>query len=152
MKPAFWHSAIILILVSLIAMAVGLVYSQSSADLRSQDFQPIAFSHELHAGKLAVDCRSSHRAAHQSPRAGLPTVSLCVGCHQNVDAKQNGIEALLDHWKRQQPVAWVYFTHERHLARDVQCVDCHGHVESAPHTPRAATYEMGLVLGLPRGA
>lgn len=155
MNPTLWHSTIILFFVGLIAAAIGLLYSQSSADLPVQDSQPIAFSHEFHAGKLAVDCRYCHRAAHQSPTAGLPTVSLCIGCHQNVDAKHVGIETLLDHWKRQQPVAWVrlqrlpdfvYFTHARHLSRDVQCVDCHGHVESTAHTPRAATYEMGWCL------
>lgn len=155
MHRALWQSASVLSLVSLMAIAIALLYSQGSADLPGQDRQPIAFSHELHAGKLAVDCRYCHRAAHQSPTAGIPTVSLCMGCHQNVDAKQGSIETLLDHWKRQQPVDWVrlqrlpdfvYFTHERHLSRDVQCVDCHGQVESSPHTPRAATYEMGWCL------
>ena len=155
MKRSVLHSVSLLSVVGLVALAVGLLYSKGSADLAAQDRQPIPFSHEFHAGRLGLDCLYCHRAAHQSPTAGVPSLQLCMGCHRNMDANQPGIQTLLDHWTRRQPVAWVrlqrlpdfvYFTHERHLANQVQCLDCHGQVESTPYTPRAATYEMGWCL------
>jgi len=149
------QSAVILLLTGLVAAGIGFLYSKGSADLADQDRQPIAFSHEFHAGKLAIDCLYCHRFAHQSPTAGIPTMNICMGCHRNIDADSDGHKTLLDHWERQQPVSWVrlqrlpdfvYFTHERHLAHGVQCVDCHGRVDATPYTPRAATYEMGWCL------
>ncbi len=155
MSRSQWKSFGILLLAGIAAVVVGLLYSLGSADSAAQDRQPIPFSHKFHAGHLKLDCVFCHRSAHQSPTAGVPSLKLCMGCHQNIDAKNAGIQTLLDHWSEQRPVSWVrlqrlpdfvYFTHERHLAKQVQCVDCHGHVEATPHTPRAATYEMGWCL------
>jgi hypothetical protein len=132
-----------------------LLYSKGSADLTTQDRQPIAFSHEFHSGQLRIDCLFCHRFAHQSKTAGVPSMQLCIGCHQNLAAETKDTALLLDHWKQKSPVSWVrlqrlpdfvYFTHERHLAHDLQCVTCHGSVDQMPETPRAAAYEMGWCL------
>jgi hypothetical protein len=155
MNRSLWHSAGILFAVALIAWSIGLLYSKGSVDLAAQDHQPIPFSHAFHSGKLAIDCLYCHRFAHQSPTAGIPSMNLCMGCHQNINAESDAQKTLLDHWERRQPLAWVrlqrlpdfvYFTHERHLAHGLQCVNCHGLVDATPHTPRAATYEMGWCL------
>ena len=155
MLRSFWRGAIILLITGMVAAVIGLLYSKGSADLTTQDRQPIAFSHEFHAGQLHIDCLYCHRFAHQSPAAGIPSMQLCIGCHQNVAAETKDTARLLDHWKQKSPVSWVrlqrlpdfvYFTHERHLAHDLQCVNCHGRVDQMPETPRAATYEMGWCL------
>ena len=126
MDPTRWLSLGIVGMATVAASAVGLLYSQGSADLATQDVQPISFSHALHAGQLKLDCLYCHRSAHQSRTASVPSLHLCMGCHQNLEATGAGSQTLLDHWKRQQPVAWVrlqrlpdfvYFTHERHLLR-----------------------------------
>ena len=48
--------------------------------------QPIAFPHNTHAGtepgQMAMDCQYCHFSAERSVDAGLPSVDLCVGCHQ----------------------------------------------------------------------
>jgi hypothetical protein len=54
--------------------------------------QPIAFSHRLHAGELAMDCQYCHSGARRSRYAGVPPASLCMNCHQTVTA---GFDALL---------------------------------------------------------
>lgn len=155
MKPSVLHSVSLLFVVGIVASAVGLLYSKGSADLAAQDRQPIPFSHKFHAGQLNLDCVFCHRSAHQSPRAGVPSLRLCMGCHQNIDAKTGGIQMLLDQWQEQRPVSWVrlqrlpdfvYFTHERHLAHGLQCTTCHGEVEHMTSTPRAATLEMGWCI------
>ena len=46
--------------------------------------QPIAFSHRLHAGDLAIDCLYCHYGARSSRTAGIPPASLCMNCHKQV--------------------------------------------------------------------
>ena len=48
--------------------------------------QPIAFSHRLHAGELAIDCKFCHVAADNSRYAGIPTSDICYKCHKFVTA------------------------------------------------------------------
>lgn len=48
--------------------------------------QPIAYSHRLHAGELAIDCQYCHSGAERSQHAGVPTASTCMNCHQFVTA------------------------------------------------------------------
>ena len=43
--------------------------------------QPIAFSHELHAGKHGLDCSYCHFNAERGRHAGVPPASVCLGCH-----------------------------------------------------------------------
>jgi hypothetical protein len=54
--------------------------------------QPIHFSHRLHAGELAIDCRYCHFGAWESRHAGIPPASVCMNCHTSVSA---GFDALL---------------------------------------------------------
>ncbi len=48
--------------------------------------QPIAFSHRLHAGELAIDCQFCHVAADNGRYAGIPTSDICLKCHKFVTA------------------------------------------------------------------
>lgn len=155
MTRAWWQSLGLVFLATVSALLIGFLYSKGSADSAAQDQQPIPFSHAFHAGELGLDCRFCHRAAHFSPTAGIPSLQLCMGCHRNMEANHPGIQTLVDHWTRQQPVEWVrlqrlpdfvYFTHERHLAHGLECATCHGEVKRMTGTPRAATYEMGWCL------
>jgi hypothetical protein len=146
---------VFILLAGIIATLVGLLYSQGSADLAAQDEQPIDFSHQLHAGQLQIACLFCHRHAADSMTASVPSVSLCMSCHRSLNTQTPEINKLLAHWKDQKPIAWVrlqrlpdfvYFTHEMHLKTGLQCMDCHGRVDTMRHTPRAATYEMGWCL------
>ena len=46
--------------------------------------QPINFSHKIHAGDYQIECMYCHTEARRSATAGIPAVSKCVGCHENV--------------------------------------------------------------------
>jgi hypothetical protein len=48
--------------------------------------QPIAYSHRLHAGELAIDCKYCHYGAETSRHAGVPPASICMNCHLEVSA------------------------------------------------------------------
>lgn len=48
--------------------------------------QPIAFSHLVHAGDLAIDCQYCHSSAETSRHAGIPAAETCMNCHRFVTA------------------------------------------------------------------
>lgn len=43
--------------------------------------QPIPYSHKLHAGQLGLDCQYCHFNAARGKHAGVPPLSVCLGCH-----------------------------------------------------------------------
>ena len=46
-----------------------------------QPEQPIAFSHEVHAGLNGVDCNYCHSSAKKSAHSGVPSANVCMNCH-----------------------------------------------------------------------
>src|SRR5262245_5369328 len=103
--------------------------------------QPIQFSHKHHAGLYQIDCQYCHSGTDRSPAAGVPSVELCMGCHQQFPPSYDeleGIRTLKEHWKDQTPVEWiqihrlpeyVQFQHLAHVRRGIACQQCHGKVE-----------------------
>ena len=119
--------------------------------------QPIAFSHKLHAGENEIPCMYCHTQARRSISAGVPSVSKCVGCHNEIATEKPQIRKLISYWENQEPIPWikvhdlpdfVHFTHKRHVAADIECQTCHGPVETMDriHLTGAAPMEMGLCL------
>jgi hypothetical protein len=54
--------------------------------------QPIAYSHRLHAGTLAIQCIYCHSAADKSRHAGIPSVAVCMNCHNGVTASADAVK------------------------------------------------------------
>lgn len=48
--------------------------------------QPIAYSHRLHAGELAIPCLYCHAGAERGRHAGIPSADVCMRCHTSVQA------------------------------------------------------------------
>ena len=48
--------------------------------------QPIAFSHRVHGGDLAIPCLYCHSGAEHSRTAGIPSANMCMNCHKFVTA------------------------------------------------------------------
>jgi hypothetical protein len=63
------------------------------------------FSHQIHAGKLGMDCRYCHSQIENSPEANIPTVSTCIGCHaeghvnDEMYARKPRIQFVRDAWE-----------------------------------------------------
>jgi len=53
--------------------------------------QPIAYSHRVHAGELAMPCLYCHSGAERSRRAGIPSSNICMNCHKFVTATLGAI-------------------------------------------------------------
>ncbi len=103
--------------------------------------QPIPFSHAHHAGEYEIPCLYCHAGTDRSRMAGVPSVELCMGCHEYFSADYDeleGIRILKQHWEEKTTIPWVQihrlpehakFRHNRHLQAGLDCSECHGAVE-----------------------
>lgn len=103
--------------------------------------QPIPFSHAHHAGDYQIACLYCHGGTDRSQAAGVPSVELCMGCHEHFPAEYDeleGIRILKQYWAEREPIPWVQvhrlpehvqFRHNRHVAAGIDCSECHGAVE-----------------------
>jgi hypothetical protein len=119
--------------------------------------QPIKFSHQLHAGLNQINCQYCHSGAFKSKNASIPSLNVCMNCHNYVQAteKYNGeispeiqkIYTALDYDPKtsqyganQRPVEWIrihnlpdlaYFNHSQHVSvAGIECQKCHGPIET----------------------
>lgn len=117
--------------------------------------QPIHFPHDVHAGKLGINCLYCHYGAEKSAIANIPPVGTCMGCHKIAVTDRPEIQKLTGYWNRQEPVPWVEvyrlpdhvkFNHKRHVKKGIQCTDCHGPVQSMPVMYQYPSLKMGWCL------
>jgi hypothetical protein len=120
-----------LVLMIFLGAAVGGVYlTQTPPD------QPIQFPHKTHVG-IGAQCTFCHAGVQWGPNAGLPTISKCWGCHQQVQKKSPELDKLAGYVERNEPIPWVpvaimpefvKFNHQPHIQAGVACTDCHGDI------------------------
>ena len=88
-----------------------------------------------------MKCQYCHGGVRRGPAAGIPSMRLCMGCHQLVAANKPEIMKLRAAFFAHQPVRWmrvnvigdfVYFNHSPHIARGIQCQKCHGEIQTMP--------------------
>jgi mono/diheme cytochrome c family protein len=115
--------------------------------------QPIAYSHELHAGELGIDCKYCHNAVTKSKHATIPTVNVCMNCHKEVnEGTESGTEEIAKIYEAAgwdpdlrvytgdtRPIKWVkvhnlpdhvYFNHSQHVkVGGIDCQQCHGNMK-----------------------
>ena len=137
--------------------------------------QPIAFSHELHAGINGVDCNYCHHTARHSKSAGIPSANVCMNCHTYINEGPSGKEEIqkiydavgFDPEKgryiedyQQKPIKWVrihnlpdlaYFNHSQHVvAGGVECQECHGAIEEMEVVEQHSSLTMGWCINCHR--
>jgi len=119
--------------------------------------QPIAFPHDIHAGKLQMDCLYCHYGAEKSPVSNIPAIGTCMGCHKVAATDRPEIQKLTKYWNDKEPVPWnrvhririrnhIYFTHKRHIAAGVQCEHCHGQLAAMPRVRQVKSMKMGFCV------
>jgi len=104
--------------------------------------QPFQFSHAKHVS-LGIQCLFCHPGAMRSDSAGLPSLTMCNSCHQQIanpstDAQTTlGLNILAKYLKNNQPIKWVpvailpdfvTFSHSSHILAGINCENCHGEV------------------------
>jgi hypothetical protein len=123
--------------------------------------QPIPFSHQLHAGKLKIDCQYCHHDVSKSTHSNIPSMDLCIGCHARVQsvANKESIIKLKEHYARGEPIQWVNihdmpdhvrFNHEAHIRKGVSCNQCHGEIENMDVVYQHAPLHMGWCVNCHR--
>ncbi len=100
--------------------------------------QPVKFDHRHHVGDDGIDCLYCHGDARRSPAAGVPSTSVCMGCHNQVWptspelalVRQSIFENRPIHWTRVTSLPdFVFFNHSAHVNKGVGCVSCHGRID-----------------------
>ncbi|MBL8724007.1 MAG: cytochrome c3 family protein [Planctomycetes bacterium] len=154
-----------------VVSAVNFWFSPKHTDVGYQPYQPVPYSHKLHAGLLGMDCRYCHRLVESGPHATIPDNDTCMGCHAQVKKDSPLLEPLRtaygngrgDHGNRKkedgtpesEPLAWVkvhmlpdyaYFNHAVHVRANVGCTSCHGHVEQMEVVRQVEPLSMGWCL------
>ena len=133
--------------------------------------QPIAFSHQLHAGINGVDCNYCHHSARHGKSAAIPSANVCMNCHTYINEGPSGkaeIQKIYDavgfdpekgryiEDYEQQPIKWVrihnlpdlaYFNHSQHVvAGGIECQECHGPIEEMKVVEQHSELTMGWCI------
>jgi mono/diheme cytochrome c family protein len=124
--------------------------------------QPIAYSHELHAGQYEIPCQYCHTGVEIGRSANIPSANICMNCHthiQNVDG-QDGmspeIAKIYAAIENDQPIEWVrvhnlpdlaYFDHSQHVkVGGIACQTCHGPIEEMEVVSQHSSLTMGWCI------
>ena len=130
LSPMGRIAALIVALTLFTLMAYGIYTTQQSPA------QPIQFRHDIHVN-LQVQCLYCHPGALRGASPGLPTLTKCWGCHQQIAKTDTSprLAVLKDYVLNGKDIAWVpvaqvpdfvHFNHRPHIAAGVNCEDCHG--------------------------
>jgi Cytochrome c7 and related cytochrome c len=99
--------------------------------------QPIPFSHKAHAGTLQLPCEFCHIMSRSGETVAIPRATMCMQCHQTMDAGDPGAQKLAAYAMTGAPIPWVRvyqlpsfvrFSHKTHVLHGESCQDCHGPV------------------------
>ena len=66
---------------------------QIGVDQGYMPIQPIHYSHKIHSGANQIECQYCHSSAKKSKHSGIPSLNVCMNCHENI-AEYNGEEDL----------------------------------------------------------
>jgi hypothetical protein len=130
--------------------------------------QPVDYSHQLHAGKLGIDCRYCHYNVEESYRSSVPDTATCMSCHTG-EGEQGFLN--FDLWRAHkgnanlvtlraafasgEPVRWkrihklpdyVQFPHAAHVNAGVSCYSCHGNINELVVVEQREPLSMGWCL------
>jgi hypothetical protein len=127
-------------------------------------YQPILFSHKVHAGDNKIDCKYCHTGVMISKHAGIPSMSVCMNCHTAVkQGRYTGtaeIEKIYKAIETGKPIRWIkvhnlpdhcYFNHAQHVnAGKVLCESCHGDVKTTDRIKQVQMLSMGWCINCHR--
>ena len=85
-------SSVVLLLLSSAYFAYGYMM-QIGVDQGYMPVQPIHYSHKIHSGANQIECQYCHSSARVSKHSGIPSLNVCMNCHENI-AEYNGEEDL----------------------------------------------------------
>lgn len=102
---AFTENPFFVATVSLVLL-IGSTYSiygylmQIDVNQGYEPIQPIHFSHKIHAGDNQIDCKMCHSAARVSKTAGIPSLNVCMNCHETI-SEYKGVQDVANGYTRE---------------------------------------------------
>ena len=117
--------------------------------------QPIEFSHQLHAGKMEIDCQYCHTDVAKSRHASIPSANVCMNCHSVARKDKEEIIKLTEYYEQGEPIPWkrihkvpdyVYFDHSRHVNVGIECETCHYDIQRMEVVRQIESFTMGACL------
>lgn len=151
----------------LVTVVVGSWY-YFTPDFYEIGYMPVqpasGFNHQLHAGKLGMDCRYCHTKVEQSPEANIPNVATCYGCHADnrlailaqSDAHKQKTDFIRASYAEDDSIPWRRihklpdyvrnFPHNIHVDAGISCYSCHGQITAMPVVFQAESLSMGWCL------
>lgn len=120
-----------------------------------QPEQPIPYDHSLHAGKYQIPCQYCHSNVERSRHATVPSLNVCMNCHNNVATDKPLIKRLKAAYQAGESIPWVKvhllpdyvkFNHKRHVQKGVQCTTCHGPIEEMKEVYQYSSMSMGWCI------
>lgn len=118
--------------------------------------QPIAFSHEIHAGTYEIDCQYCHTGVEIAKSANIPSVNICMNCHSQIKTDSPEIQKLYAAQESGKPIEWVrvhnlpdlaYFNHSQHVTvGEIECQTCHGEIQEMAVVEQFAPLTMGWCI------
>jgi hypothetical protein len=158
-KVPLYLVAVLGVLGVLVPAFIWYYFSPEYTDVGYQPVQPVPFSHELHAGRLELDCRYCHGQVERAAVASVPPTQVCMNCHSVVLRDSPKLAPIRDSAESGQPMQWVrvhkvpeyaYFDHSLHLRAGVGCSSCHGDVRSMEVVTQRKPLSMGWCLSCHR--
>jgi len=122
--------------------------------------QPIAFSHKIHAGQYEIDCKYCHIGVMSGKSATIPSVNICMNCHNQIKAGtttgEGEIAKIVRAYNENRPIEWVrihnlpdlaYFNHAQHVnVGGVECQTCHGPIQEMDVVRQHSLLTMGWCI------
>lgn len=122
------------------------------------------FNHQIHAGRLGMDCRYCHSNVERSAEANIPSASVCFGCHaearlaklaqSEVHRERTGF--VREAYAGDASIPWTRvhklpdyvrnFPHDVHVSAGVSCFSCHGQILSMPVVFQSQSISMSWCL------
>lgn len=142
-------------------VSIGVAYYSTPKYTRVgyEPTQPVPFSHKVHAGQLALDCRYCHSFVEASGHANVPTNQTCFNCHGtgkgNIRSSSPKLGKVMQANATGESIQWVkvhkapdyvYFNHSAHLNRGISCVNCHGKINEMEVVRHDQPQSMGWCL------
>jgi len=125
--------------------------------LRSDPEQPLPYTHRAHIELAGLDCVDCHNGVETGPVAHIPSVALCMDCHEFIATESPAIQILTAYYERNEEPPWqrvygwneeahVRFNHAPHIRAGVECAVCHGNVAQMTVAERVVDHTMGFCI------
>lgn len=143
------------VVVTALSLSVWYWFSPKFTDVGYAPEQPVAFSHQLHAGEMGMDCRYCHTTVEVAAHAAVPPTQTCMNCHVAVQPESPALAPVRAAYATGDAIEWVkvhmlpdyaYFNHSVHVAAGVGCVSCHGRIDQMPIVAQQEPLSMGWCL------